>query len=162
MRKNTSYPSLVVRHRFRRWCRKGYAAFASLRRAVTIGRLAAHVSERFQTKNNTLHGCGWQPVEGLCKPDEENEPEELATATSLVAGNRFGYAAMRAAFWQPAAESCPCVFSPCLFPPYFSEKRKIPGVQPGGLPLFLWPVSFRTDRFFSDHERISYTSNDNK
>lgn len=162
MRKNTSSPVPMVRHRFRRWCRKGYAAFASLHRAVTIGRLAAHVSERFQAKNNALHGCGWQLVDGLCTPDEENEPEELAAATSLVAGNHFRHAAVGVAFLQPAAESCPVRFFPYLFPPCFSEKRKIPGLQPGGLPLFLWPGSFQADRFSSDHQRISYISNDNK
>ena len=30
--------------RFRRWCRKGYAAFASLRRQVTIGVLSVSMS----------------------------------------------------------------------------------------------------------------------
>lgn len=148
MRKNTSSPSLVVRHRFRRWCRKGYAAFASLRRAVTIGRLAAHVSERFQTKNNTLHGCGWQPVEGLCKPDEENEPEELVTATGLIAGNRFGYAVMRVAFWQPAAESCPCGFFPLFISALFFRKAEDPRCTAGRSSAFFMACLFSDRPFF--------------
>lgn len=116
----------MVRHRFRRWCRKGYAAFASLHRAVTIGRLAAHVSERFQAKNNALHGCGWQLVDGLCTPDEENEPEELAAATGLVAGNRFEYAAVGVVFRQPATESCPCPFFPLFISALFFRKAEDP------------------------------------
>lgn len=41
--------------RFRRWSRKGYAAFFSLKRAVTIGQLSSNVSERFQVKNGSNH-----------------------------------------------------------------------------------------------------------
>lgn len=41
--------------RFRRWSRKGYAAFFSLKRAVTIGQLSSNVSERFQVKNGANH-----------------------------------------------------------------------------------------------------------
>lgn len=41
--------------RFKRWSRKGYAAFVSIQRAVTIGRLTANVSERFQTKHSSIH-----------------------------------------------------------------------------------------------------------
>lgn len=41
--------------RFRRWSRKGYAAFVSCQRVVTIGMLAASLAERFQKKNLSLH-----------------------------------------------------------------------------------------------------------
>lgn len=41
--------------RFRKWSRKGYAAFISIQHTVTIGQLAAHVSERFQVKNGSNH-----------------------------------------------------------------------------------------------------------
>ena len=41
--------------RFRRWSRKGYAAFVSRQRIVTIGMLAASLVERFQKKNLSLH-----------------------------------------------------------------------------------------------------------
>ena len=41
--------------RFKRWSRKGYAAFFSLKRAVTIGQLSSNVSERFQVKNGSNH-----------------------------------------------------------------------------------------------------------
>lgn len=42
--------------RFCRWSRKGYAAFISIHRQVTIGRLAAALVERFHLKQQTLHG----------------------------------------------------------------------------------------------------------
>ena len=41
--------------RFRRWSRKGYAAFISLQHTVTIGCLAAAVADRFQQKQLSLH-----------------------------------------------------------------------------------------------------------
>lgn len=41
--------------RFRRWSRKGYAAFFSLGRTVTIGQLSSNVAERFQVKNGSNH-----------------------------------------------------------------------------------------------------------
>lgn len=49
---HTSYPIVL---RFKRWSRKAYAAFISIRQAVTIGQLAANVSERFQTKQGSTH-----------------------------------------------------------------------------------------------------------
>lgn len=41
--------------RFKRWSRKGYAAFFSLRRTVNIGQLSSNVAERFQIKNGSNH-----------------------------------------------------------------------------------------------------------
>lgn len=41
--------------RFKRWSRKKYAAFISVQRTVTIGQLSSNVSERFQTKNGSIH-----------------------------------------------------------------------------------------------------------
>ena len=41
--------------RFRRWSRKGYAAFISRKHTVTIGCLAAAVADRFQQKQLSLH-----------------------------------------------------------------------------------------------------------
>ena len=53
MRKQYTYKPVALR--FRRWSRKRYAAFVSIQRAVTIGQLSANVSERFQTKNGSVH-----------------------------------------------------------------------------------------------------------
>ena len=53
MRKQHTYKSVTLR--FRRWSRKGYAAFVSIQYAVTIGQLSVHVSERFQEKNSSNH-----------------------------------------------------------------------------------------------------------
>ena len=42
--------------RFRRWSRKGYAAFSSLRRTVTIGNLGCRVLQSLQRKNGLMPG----------------------------------------------------------------------------------------------------------
>ena len=55
MRKQYTYKPVVLR--FRKWSRKAYAAFISIHHTVNIGQLATHVSERFQAKNLSLHGC---------------------------------------------------------------------------------------------------------
>ncbi len=71
MRKQHTYKPAVLR--FRRWSRKRYAAFISIQHAVTIGQLAAHVSERFQVKNGSNHTS----VLTLDKAgDKETEDEE--------------------------------------------------------------------------------------
>lgn len=77
MRKQYTYKSVALR--FRKWSRKGYAAFISIQRAVTIGQLSANVSERIQAKNGSIHtsvltldktGEGEIEEEGkTCRPD---------------------------------------------------------------------------------------------
>lgn len=53
MKKQHTFRPVALR--FRRWSRKVYATFISIQRAVTIGQLTANVSERFQTKNGSVH-----------------------------------------------------------------------------------------------------------
>lgn len=53
MRKQQTFHTVALR--FKRWSRKRYAAFISIQRAVTIGQLSSNVSERFQTKNSSIH-----------------------------------------------------------------------------------------------------------
>lgn len=53
MKKQQTFHSTALR--FKRWSRKKYAAFISIQRAVTIGQLSSNVSERFQTKNGSIH-----------------------------------------------------------------------------------------------------------
>lgn len=50
--------------RFRQWSRKGYAAFISLQREVTIGHLSSQVSDRFQMKNQALHNYSLSGASG--------------------------------------------------------------------------------------------------
>lgn len=50
--------------RFRQWSRKGYAAFISLQREVTIGHLSSQVSDRFQMKNQALHSYSLSGASG--------------------------------------------------------------------------------------------------
>ena len=67
--------------RFRRWSRKGYAAFFSLSRAVTIGQLSSNVSERFQIKNGTVHSS-------VLFTDQSN-PEDKERNTELLQGESY-------------------------------------------------------------------------
>lgn len=73
--------------RFRRWSRKGYAAFVSLQRSVTIGQLSTRVSERFQMKNQALHtyvlpGCSQTVAEG----ETTGEGKENNSLAAYVCG----------------------------------------------------------------------------
>ena len=80
MKKQYAHKPVTIR--FRRWSRKGYAAFISVQRAVTIGQLAAHVSERFQVKNGSNHTS----VLSFDKTGEEEMMEDK-TSRDEVVGN---------------------------------------------------------------------------
>lgn len=67
--------------RFRRWSRKGYAAFFSLSRSVTIGQLSSNVSERFQIKNGTVHSS-------VLFTDQSN-PEDKERNAEFLQGESF-------------------------------------------------------------------------
>lgn len=67
--------------RFRRWSRKGYAAFFSLSRSVTIGQLSSNVSERFQIKNGTVHSS-------VLFTDQSN-PEDKERNSEFLQGESF-------------------------------------------------------------------------
>ena len=56
--------------RFRRWSRKAYAAFVSIHRQVTMGHLSAPLAERFQSKQQALHG-GMEERNGSSASDKE-------------------------------------------------------------------------------------------
>lgn len=59
--------------RFRRWSRKGYAAFVSRKHTVTIGCLAAAVADRFYQKGLSLHRGVGHWVESLREQAEQKE-----------------------------------------------------------------------------------------
>lgn len=95
--------------RFRRWSRKGYAAFISLRRAVTIGQLSTSVSERFQAKNLALHT---RLLSGPAETDGEEEgakgesEERIGTGSLSQAGlYGFGRTESRLFFSFPLAQA---------------------------------------------------------
>lgn len=74
--------STALSFRFRRWSRRGYAAFFSLGRTVTIGQLSANVSERFQAKNASHHSVA-NLFEFSCKGEDDsigNQNELVAEA----------------------------------------------------------------------------------
>lgn len=73
--------------RFRRWSRKGYAAFFSLSRAVTIGQLSSNVSERFQTKNGAVHSS-------VLFTDQSN-PEDKERSMEVLQGESYAEALSR-------------------------------------------------------------------
>lgn len=72
MKKQYTYKPLAIR--FRRWSRKKYAAFISVKNAVTIGTLSANVSERFQAKNGSVHTSVLSMEQG---DNSETEEEDM-------------------------------------------------------------------------------------
>ena len=59
--------------RFRRWCRKGYAIFCSLGKAVAIGNLRKGIVEASLKKQP-----GVCLLSVLCRPDREDEEDDKA------------------------------------------------------------------------------------
>ena len=66
------YTHQPITLRFKRWSRKGYAAFISIQRTVTIGQLSTSLAERFQKKNISLHNI-ISSISGICQEKTENE-----------------------------------------------------------------------------------------
>lgn len=153
-----SYLSCKVKYRFKRWCRKGYAAFASLGRTVTIGCLAAHVSERFQTKYTSLHRGGLQFAAGTgtSSPEEDEESAEQALATSRTAARSHSYLrdlwALRIAL-QATATDCACTFSLFFCFPVQKSGRH-PGLPAGWSSAFFMGFFCFTPRFFATAIRL--------
>ncbi len=81
MRKQCTYRSDALR--FRRWSRKGYAAFVSVRRAVTIGQLSANVSDRSLVKGSTIHTS----VATLGSMHNEEDDEGAARSSDSSGGS---------------------------------------------------------------------------
>lgn len=150
-RKNVSYPSSrLIGYRFRRWCRKGYAAFASLSRAVTIGCLAAHVSERFQTKYATLHRSGLPATTDRSAIDEETADTSQTIFSKWIEGNGCGYPALAAISLCVYDTADACRFSPsCLFV-ILHKKAEDSRFQAGQSSAFLWALSAFRKKTFPD------------
>lgn len=88
MRKQFTYKSVVLR--FRKWSRKAYAAFISIHHTVNIGQLATSVSERFQAKNLSLHGCLCLSA-GLIPADAQEREEKWEDETELLLKGISGF-----------------------------------------------------------------------
>ncbi|MEG1544070.1 MAG: hypothetical protein RR382_06045 [Tannerellaceae bacterium] len=69
MKKQAAHRPLTLR--FRRWSRKGYAAFCSLQRTVTIGCLRIGICEQSLSKNCVLHASATRTATTNCSEDEE-------------------------------------------------------------------------------------------
>lgn len=119
MRKQYRYrPSAL---RFRRWSRKGYAAFVSVQRNVTIGQLSANVSERLQSKNCSVHtsAASLHVSDGTKKERAEEEEDMLRNGSgpeSVLAFLFLQTACLVRTANKPAAASC-----------YAYNKKDIPG-----------------------------------
>ncbi len=76
--------------RFRRWSRKRYAAFVSVQHTVTIGHLAAGVSERLQIKNAFNHVAlflwEWTAWNAGREEIDSGEEEKLKTDSMIFLG----------------------------------------------------------------------------
>lgn len=77
------YTCRCVALRFKRWSRKGYAAFVSVKRAVTIGQLSAGISERSLVKGGSIHTSVL--VSG--KRGEKDEEEKMASSSDSSGGS---------------------------------------------------------------------------
>ncbi|MCD8193821.1 MAG: hypothetical protein LUD74_04595 [Tannerellaceae bacterium] len=74
------YISQTVTFRFRRWSRKGYAAFISIHRSVSIGQLACHLAERFYSKSTST-----QPGPAVPGNDgDEDDGEQVNLSVTAV------------------------------------------------------------------------------
>ena len=141
MLKNAPCPFRIVRHRFRRWCRKGYAAFASLKRVVTIGCLAAHVSERFQTKYNALHRGGLQPATDRLTTGGEEDTGEPAMLPDAAGSYGYGYLLLPAAAAYLYSDDCGCTFLPVFRTDLSIKKAEDYPVETGQSSAFFIPLS---------------------
>ncbi|WP_158712776.1 hypothetical protein [Parabacteroides pacaensis] len=79
--------------RFRRWSRKGYAAFVSRQRACTMGTLRSHIIERLQNKN--IHATGEGMLVDIRRENETSGEGEVVSSgvsfLSLPARERGGF-----------------------------------------------------------------------
>lgn len=99
-RKQHIAPPCTVR--FRRWSRKGYAAFASLGQCVTIGQVRKSITERALTK---------QVAPGITRPTEqvENSRDDHDTPTMPITAIETLLAAL--SLQIAAAHPAPCSYT---------------------------------------------------
>lgn len=99
--------SAIQSLRFKRWSRKGYAAFASMHQHVTIGCLAVAVSDSSCRKQQQLSDFNNSET---CKIPGEEAEESLWDQLQLVAMNFSGSAPVNNSFLMqiavPAASGC--------------------------------------------------------
>ena len=78
--------------RFRRYCRAAYAAFNSLHREVTIGRVATYIADRQLRKSVAVAAVAVVLAHGtaMAQADEERETRTLPDVQVLAADSLFG------------------------------------------------------------------------
>lgn len=89
--------------RFRRWSRKGYAAFVSRQRACTMGTLRCHIVERLQQKNGMsvacmpACGCSYETADALAEDTGGVPADVLPAGMAFFVTACYGVAADAAA-----------------------------------------------------------------
>ncbi len=122
-RRQYTYQPIVLR--FKRWSRKGYAAFVSVQRAVTIGHLSAGVAERSLTKSNTLQASVLTPFK-----DDKERDDSLAIPSDSSGGSPWSLLLLETILCPAQTATRPA--AACAHTPndIISETAEDPGEKP--------------------------------
>ena len=90
MYKNTNQPTRAFR--FRRFCRAGWAAYSSMHREVTIGRLAVHVANHSFAKGTVVIALAATLLQGslMAQSDDDRETRTLPEVTVTLTTDSMG------------------------------------------------------------------------
>lgn len=124
-------PIQSLSFRFKRWSRQSYAVFATLGKAVTIGRLSVHMATRilFEPVIRLISGSISDSYSEPDKQEDENAVENaLLIAAMPVITNTFADAAASVVInidpYEPRSEQMmlfrPWFFNSLLFKPLYS------------------------------------------
>lgn len=97
MYKNTNQSTRAFR--FRRFCRAGWAAYSSMHREVTIGRLAVHVANHSFAKGTVVIALAFTLSQGslMAQSDDDRETRTLPEVTVTLTTDTLGSTAEPAA-----------------------------------------------------------------
>lgn len=120
--------------RFRYWIRKGYAAFSSLGKCVTIGCLRKNVTEQALMKQPVLHAIESEEIRTRGKTDDEIETDplmDLQLLPTLICPP------------QITKVCCSCAANSLEFATQlriYNPLKRGNSPATGELPLFLYPI----------------------
>lgn len=137
MRKSRTFRQAVLR--FRRWSRKAYAAFVSLRHVVTIGHLSSSIADSSLKKNTSLNkgipaATGNSFPFGESNIEQEWEEEREKQLSRILAGLfsflnlrqtiEIAHAAYRVTNEITNYTKAGHILQPGYVPPLFSNKNE--------------------------------------
>lgn len=132
--------------RFRRFSRKGFSAFASMHRVVTVGRLAVYITDLQLRKSGRVFLLSLPVLQPLREDDDIGEDENISPTLCLLV-------ARQAAGFSLAVADADCVRTH----PHIIYKRR-PLSTEGGLLFFCLPAPenaakkvFRTSKTSHPH-----------